>query len=103
MKKVIKIIAVVMISAVIINFAVYRFGYHVYSIIFFKESEVKAVSDSVYIVPKDNSEVFVTYMEQQGWIFTDQMGKMYIFEKGNEKKRYLHEVKMFYCEYSAVE
>lgn len=58
---------------------------NIYGLFAFSNSSVVRVDENTYRCPKDNPDVFVEYMKDNGWTFFEQMGSGYFFEKDGKK------------------
>ncbi|MDD6727668.1 MAG: hypothetical protein PUE08_00395 [Eubacteriales bacterium] len=102
MKKVLSIIAVIIVLVCIAVPVEHFYGDNIYALFAFSKSDVVQVSENVYKVPKDNPEKFQEYMLSNGWEFTDQLGTTAVYEKDGTKAYCDVDFKEFYAQYTVT-
>lgn len=102
MKKIVKIVAILVLLAAIILPIEHYYCDNIYGFFAFSKSPVVKVNDKVYRCAKDEPEDFINYMIENGWNKPEsiaQLGNAYFLEKDGKTMTCLRRIKKFYAEW----
>lgn len=100
MKKLIKVIIIVFLLACVVAPIEHFYGDNIYNIFVFAKEPVVQINENTYKTAKDCPELFVEYMQDEGWKFIEQGGSFFFFERDNKKAICEVDFKEFYSEWT---
>lgn len=96
MKKFIKAMVIIVLLVCVLVPVEHFWGDNIYGLFAFAKSDVVEIEKNTYKTPKDDAEVFIDYMEKDGWELYDQGGSTYFLKKGDRLASCSVDYKEFY-------
>ncbi len=103
MKKILKILAVVIVLAAVLLPIEHYYCDNIYALAAFSKAPVAKVGENMYRCAKDDYKDFIEYMQSEGWSYVTQLGSVHFFEKGDKFVGCELSIKKLYAEWTVEE